>query len=295
MTIVATLDAQVQPSRPLPSSGVAVGLLTPIVAVNAVAFLVPVAYLFRMSLNTPVSGGSYRDTISLVSYVAFLTDPYYLHMILDSIEVSGVVTLLTLAASYPIALFIHRVDTRWKNLLTVLTISPLLLSAVVRTYGWLIILGTDGLVNRFLIDLGILAEPLRLTHNLTGVIIGLTEILMPYMILALLAGFGRLDLSYEEAAQSLGARPLTVFCRVVLPLSLPGVALGCLLCFVLAISAFITPLFLGGGRVELIATEIYNQALFYLNWPLAAAMSIFVLVVFGLCLWGYGRLVRALD
>jgi putative spermidine/putrescine transport system permease protein len=175
----------------------------------------------------------------------------------------------------------------------VVCISPLLVSAVVRTYGWMILLGDQGFVPGVIRAMGM--TPPRLLFNETGVIIGLTEILMPYMILSLLAGFGKLDRTLEDAAGTLGARPFTVFRRVVLPLSLPGLLLGCLLTFVLAVSSFITPKLLGGGRVVLLATEIYDQAIVTLNWPLASALSILVLVVFGAALVVYGQLSKLLD
>jgi len=194
--------------------------------------------------------------------------------------------------SYPIALYLHRSGGTWRTFLLVLVISPLLTSAVVRTYGWIAILSENGLVNNALIKLGFGAQ--RLMFNKTGVVIGLTEILMPYMILALLAGFGRLDPRVEEAAATLGAPPFKVFARIVFPLTLPGVALGSLLCFVLAVSSFITPKLLGGGRVFLLATEIYDQAIVTLNWPLAATLSILILVIFGAALVLYTRALRAI-
>jgi putative spermidine/putrescine transport system permease protein len=212
-----------------------------------------------------------------------------------SIALAAMITALTLVLSYPIAFFIHRAVSRWKGLLTIVAISPLLVSAVVRTYGWMVILGDQGLINGLLQFGGLIERPLRLINNTTGVVIGLVEILMPYMVLALMAGFGRLDRVYEEAAQSLGAGPWTTFRRIVLPLTVPGIALGCLLCFVLAISSFITPKLLGGGRVFLLATEIFDQAIVLLNWPLAATMSIVVLGIFGLALLVYGRLMPATE
>ena len=292
MTAAAAPSAPPGARSPLP---LLVGLLLPIALVNAIGFLAPVANLFRMSFNEATGGGGLREAWTVASYVAFLTDPFYLGLIASSVGMSALITALTLLASYPIALFIHRAPDRWKGALAILCISPLLVSAVVRTYGWMLILGDQGFINGALRMLGLTTQPFRLINNATGVTIGLTEILMPYMILALLAGFGRLDRSYEEAAQSLGAPPWTTFRRVVVPLTLPGIALGCLLCFVLAISSFITPKLLGGGRVFLLATEIYDQAVVLLNWPLAATMSIVVLVIFGLALVLYGRIVRALD
>jgi putative spermidine/putrescine transport system permease protein len=283
------------PDQPVSRTPLAFGLLLPIAIVNAIGFLAPVAYLLRMSFNESTGGGGLREAFTLASYVAFITDPFYLGLVARSIGFSLFITALTLVLSYPIALFIHRADPKWKSLLTIVTVSPLLVSAVVRTYGWMLILGDQGFVNGLLKNAGVISAPLRLINNSTGVVIGLTEILMPYMVLALLAGFGRLDRSYEEAALSLGARPWTTFRRVVVPLTAPGIALGCLLCFVLAVSSFITPKLLGGGRVFLLATEIYDQAITLLNWPLAATMSIIVLLIFGLALVFYTRIVRALD
>jgi putative spermidine/putrescine transport system permease protein len=294
MTAAAQANVRIEESPRTPVS-IALLLLFPITLVDAVGFLAPIAYLLRMSFNEATGGGGLRETFTGQSYVAFLTDPFYLGLVGNSVAMSLLITGLTLLASYPIALFIYRAPAHWKSVLTIVCISPLLVSAVVRTYGWMLILGDQGLINATLRGLGIVSQPLRLINNATGVVIGLTEILMPYMILALLAGFGRLDRSYEEAAQSLGAPPFTTFRRVIVPLTFPGVALGCLLCFVLAISSFITPKLLGGGRVFLLATEIYDQAIVILNWPLAATMSIIVLMVFGLALVVYGRIVRALD
>ncbi len=209
------------------------------------------------------------------------------------LSVSLSITFATLIVSYPIALYLHRSSGRWRTFLTVLVISPLLTSAVVRTYGWIALLADQGPIVSSIAALGF--TPPRLMFNTTGVVIGLTEILMPYMILSLLAGFGRLDPRVEEAAMTLGARPSRIFWRVILPLTMPGIALGCLLCFVLAVSSFITPKLLGGGRVFLLATEIYDQAIVTLNWPLAATLSMLVLIIFGAALAVYARVLRVIE
>lgn len=272
--------------------GLAVALLAPIALVNAAGFLLPVLNLARMSFYEVEPTGTMREVYTLATWMKLVTDSFYGELLLNSITVSLGITLLTLLCSYPIALYLHRSSGTWKTVLLVLVISPLLTSAVVRTYGWIAILSDSGLVNNGLAALGL--GRIRLMFNQIGVTIGLTEILMPYMILALLAGFGRLDPRIEEAASTLGAPPFTVFRRIILPLTLPGIALGCLLCFVLAVSSFITPKLLGGGRVFLLATEIYDQAIVTLNWPLAATLSLIVLGVFGGALVLYTRALRAI-
>lgn len=275
-------------------ASLAAWLLLPALLVNLATFLVPIGNLATLSFREATPGGAMLGGLTLATWHKLFGDLFYLELIRDSVLIATTITLLTLLCAYPIALFIHRAPDRWKNILVVACVSPLLVSAVVRTYGWMVILGDRGMIAAFLRALG-MEKPPRMVFNETGVVVGLVEILMPYMILALLAGFGRLSGSLEEAAASLGARPFTVFRRVVLPLTLPGIMLGCLLAFVLAVSSFITPKLLGGGRVFLLATEIYDQAIVTLDWPVAAALSIVVLVIFGIALTLYGRATRALD
>lgn len=273
--------------------GLVATLLAPIVIVNSFVFLLPILNLFRISFNEALPGGGIGPSGTLENWYKLAEDSYYLEVMLRSVGMSLVVTLLALVCSYPIALYVHRAKGAWRTFLFVLVVSPLLTSAVVRTYGWIAMLADQGLINNALVLIGL--PPLRLLYNMTGIVIGLTEILMPYMILSLLAGFGRLDPRCEEAALTLGARPLQTFWRIVVPLTAPGIALGCLLCFVLCVSSFITPRILGGGRVFLLATEIYDQAIVTLNWPGAATLSILVLVIFGAALVVYTRAVNRLN
>lgn len=262
-------------------------LLLPIALVNALGFVVPTLNLLRMSFFEAQGTGAMQEVFTLATWLKVFTDSFYAELILNSISTSLLITVLTLLCSYPIALYLHRSSGLWRSVLLVLVIAPLLTSAVVRTYGWIVILFENGLINNALAAVGI--GRVRMIFNKTGVTIGLTEILMPYMILALMAGFGKLDARIEEAAASLGASPMRVFRHIVLPLTLPGIALGSLLCFVLAVSSFITPKLLGGGRVFLLATEIYDQAIVTLNWPVASALSILILLIFGTALLLYTR------
>jgi putative spermidine/putrescine transport system permease protein len=196
----------------------AVLLLAPALAVNLGVFLAPVANLAALSFREARDTGGVGSGPTLSTWAGLFADPYYLHLVGASIGLAVGVTVTTLIASYPLALFIHRAAPRWRDLLMVACISPLLVSAVVRTYGWMVILGENGLAAAALRALGV-SQPPRMVFNLTGVAIALVEILMPTMILCLLAGFGRLEATLEEAAASLGAPPWKVFLRIVLPLS----------------------------------------------------------------------------
>lgn len=269
-------------------------LLLPAVLVNLAVFLAPVVNLAGYSFRESSASGALGEALSFGTWAKLFDDSFYLELVWASVSTSVLVTVIALFCAYPLALFVHRAPAKWRNLLVVACVSPLLISAVVRTYGWMVILGDNGMIAAMLRGLG-MAKPPRLVFNDIGVVTGLVQILMPYMILSLLAGFGRLNASLEEAAASLGASPLTAFRRVVLPLTLPGILLGCLLAFVLAVSSFVTPKLLGGGRVFLLATEIYDQAVVTLNWPMAAALSMVVLVLFGIALGLYGRAARVLE
>ncbi|MGI2033249.1 ABC transporter permease [Rhizobium panacihumi] len=272
-----------------------IALLLPMAIINFVAFVLPVIRLGMISFIESRSGGVLTNNYTLENYVDFFTDSFSFELVSNSLILGFGVTLITLCCAYPIALFLHRVSPKWRNMLFVITVSPLLVSSVVRTYGWMVILGDQGVVNGILMSSGVIDSPLRLTNNTLGVFIGMVEVLIPYMALSLIAGFGRLENVYEEAAASLGANRWTRFRRVILPLTAPGIALGCLLCFVLSISSFITPKLLGGGRVFLLATEIYDQAVIQLEWPTAAAISVIVLIIFGLALAVYSRVVKRFD
>jgi putative spermidine/putrescine transport system permease protein len=267
-------------------------LALPAALLLVLIYVWPMLGLARMSFNETGPTGAMVPAWSLAIWRELFADPFTLELTLNSLWLSVVATTLALVLGYPIALFLFRTTSHWRGLLAVIAIAPMLVNGVVRVFGWLAILGDRGLVNATLQGIGATSAPIRLVYNWTGVTIGLAESLMPYMILALLAGFGRLDRTLEEAARSLGASPWRTFRRVTLPLSLPAIVLGWLLCFVLAMSAYITPKLLGGGRVFLLATEIYEQAITNVNWPLAAAMAAYTLVLLLLFLSAYGALSR---
>ncbi len=267
-------------------------LVLPAALLLTALYVLPMLGLGRMAFNETGPTGAMIPALSLTTVLALLEDSFTLETTWNSLWLSFFSTVLALLLGYPLALFLFRTTSRFKALLTVLAVAPMLVSGVVRVFGWLALLGDRGLINATLMGLGVTSGPVRLVYNYIGVTLGLAESLMPYMILALLSGFGRLDRACEEAASSLGASPWRVFWRVTLPLSLPAVVMGTLLCFVLAMSAYITPKLLGGGRVFLLATEIFDQAVTNVNWPAAAALALYTLLLVMLFVSAYSALTR---
>ncbi len=257
-------------------------LVAPALAVLALGFLWPLLVLLRMSLNRTEEDGALVPAFSADTYARLAADGFTWTMTGDSLRLAAIAATVALLLAYPMALVLFRSRSRFRGLLAVAAVAPLLVSGTARVIGWLAILGDTGLVNAALAALGLPRQ--ALINNWTGVQIGLAESVMPYAVLALLAGFGRLDSRLEEAAATLGARPLATFWTVTLPLTWPAAAGAWLLAFVLGVSAFITPKLMGGGRVFTLATEIYDAATQTLDWPAASALSVYVLVLLALLL-----------
>ena len=268
-------------------------LLLPGLLALGVTFLLPLGWLGRISFSDSTLGDS--GPLTLAHYLSVIADPFYWKVALTTIKLSALVALLAVLLAYPIALFLARTDSRWRGLLVALAIAPLLTSSVVRTYGWMVMLSDQGLVNSGLSWLGVISAPLPISNNFFAATVALTEILMPYAIMAMLSGLGKLNRDYEDAAALLGASPARVLWRVILPLSLPGIVTAALLVFVLSISAFVTPRLIGGGRVFTLATEIFGEATVTLNWPLAATLSVLLLLLFGAVIALYQRVLNHLE
>jgi len=243
-------------------------LAIPALALLAVLFAYPVLRLIALS----VEGGS------LTWYATALGESLYLEVFWITIRIAVIVTAMTLVLSYPVAYFLATTSRLGAALGFALVILPLWTSILVRTYAWMVLLGRNGIVNKSLIAVGAIDEPLALLHNELGVIIGMVHVLMPYMVLPIYAAMRRVDPDLLQAAEGLGAGTFRIFRRVFLPLSAQGIYAGCILVFVLSVGFFITPALLGGGRVIMIAVLIEQQVRDVLNWPFASALATVLLV-----------------
>jgi putative spermidine/putrescine transport system permease protein len=210
-------------------------------------------------------------------YQEALASDVYATVFANTAKVATAVTAACLLIGYPLAYVMSRLRPNPQRLVLALVLIPFWISALVRNYSWIAILNRNGVVNSLLLSLGIIQEPLPLIYNMTGVLIGMTYVLLPFMVLTLYGAMRGIEDVYLRASASLGASTAMTFRRVFVPLSLPGVWAGCLLVFTIAIGFFITPAMLGGGRVPMIATVIESQVHDVLNWGLASALSVVLL------------------
>ena len=231
-----------------------------------------------MSLRGYEPGGrGILDTWELTHYTAFLSDPFFLNVLWRSLVISAAVTLVCIVLAFPLAYWLSRLRGTARAILYLAVLIPLLTSAVVRTFGWMILLANNGFLNKSLIAIGITDSPIRMMYNEVGIIIALAEVLLPFMVLALDAALLNIDRQLYDAARNLGAGAVRIFWQVTLPLSMPGVVSGSVLVFSLAISAYVTPALIGGPRVPVMSTTIYQQGIALLNWPFGAAIAFILL------------------
>ncbi|MFL6798126.1 MAG: ABC transporter permease [Xanthobacteraceae bacterium] len=252
-------------------------IVLPPLAVLCLVFGLPIADLVSDSFHDSNGPGQIGIGFTLENYRAFITDPFFLRMLAATFGLGVLVVGCCLLIGYPVAYYLARSTSRWRGIALFVVVSPLLVSAVVRNIGWFPLLGQSGVVNWLLLSAGIIATPIRLVSNFTGVVIGLVHALLPFMILTLTTVIQRIESDLEEAAANLGAGPWLVFLRVLLPLSIPGVVAGSLLVFTMAISAYTTPAILGGNRVLVMATYIAQQFRTVLDYPAGATAAALLL------------------
>lgn len=252
--------------------------LSPVTFWLVLFFIFPLLFILFISFATRGLYGGIEYTFTLENYTRFF-DPLYLKILWDSILIAGFTTLICLVFGYPFAYIIARSPKKYRNLLLMLVIVPFWTNSLVRTYAWIVLLRTEGVINMILLKIGIISEPLAMLYNHGAVMVGLTYTLFPFMVLPLYASIEQLDKSYLEAASDLGAKPWRAFTKITLQLTMPGIVAGCLLTFIPTLGLFFIPDLMGGSKSLLIGNLIKNQFLTARDWPFGSAASMILMVL----------------
>ena len=267
-------------------------LTGPMLALFLVLVLVPIGMTVLLSFY---DWGEYKgivEVFTLKNWRDLAQDSYFLGVFLRTFRIALAVTAIATLIGVPEAYILNRMRAPWRGLFLLVVIGPLLISVVARTLGWALLFGSKGLVNQALIALNLTSAPLPFMFTEWGVIIVLVHVLVPLMILSVWAVLQKLDPQIENAALSLGASPLAVWRRVVLPQIVPGILSGAVVVFALAASAFATPAIIGGRRLKVAATLAYDEFLNTLDWPLGAAVVTLLLVLLVAIIVGSNRLIE---
>ena len=256
----------------------AAGLVGPATLYVAVGLLIPLAILFRYSLNQFVPGKFMVDALTIENYVKFFTDVYYTAVLTRTVRIALITTIICLAMGFPLAYVLARTRTRYKNVLIMLVVLPLFVGNAVRAAGWMVAFGNKGVINASLMGAGAISTPIEIMFTEFAVIVGITAVNLPFMVLTLQSIIEGIDRSVEEAAFNLGATPWQMARRVLFPLAMPGILAGTILTFILAMNAYATPVLLGGPRFQMMGPLVYGQFVQQNNWPFGGAIA-FILMM----------------
>jgi putative spermidine/putrescine transport system permease protein len=251
----------------------AAGLVGPATLYVAVGLLIPLAILFRYSLNQFVPGKFMVDALTIENYVKFFTDVYYTAVLTRTVRIALITTVICLAMGFPLAYVLARTRTRYKNVLIMLVVLPLFVGNAVRAAGWMVAFGNKGVINASLMGIGAITTPIEIMFTEFAVIIGITAVNLPFMVLTLQSIIEGIDRAVEEAAFNLGATPWQMARRVLFPLAMPGILAGTILTFILAMNAYATPVLLGGPRFQMMGPLVYGQFVQQNNWPFGGAIA----------------------
>ena len=251
-------------------------------------FGIPLVLLLATSFErTDPATFKVLEPFTLYNYQKFLTDSFYLGALWTTFKLGALSTVACVVLGYPVALFLMKARPRERSILMLLIISPLLVSLVIRSLGWIIILGRRGLIDSLANALHLTSGTVNLMYTQTAVVIGQAHVFFPFMVLSIYAALQNIDPAVLRAASNLGAAPLRVFWNVTLRLSMPGVVAGSLIVFALCVSSFVTPMLLGGPWVKVAGYLVWEQALQVLDWSFAAAIATILLVLTAIIMYGY--------
>ncbi|CAB1080100.1 Spermidine Putrescine ABC transporter permease component PotB (TC 3.A.1.11.1) [Olavius algarvensis Delta 1 endosymbiont] len=244
------------------------------------AFLVvPQLYMLAVSFFTYKPMEIFTTEVTIENYLRFVKDPFYRRVLLYTVWLAFSVTFFSLLLGYPLAYFLARTRSAKKGFYIFLLLVPLMVGIIVRTYGWIVLLGREGLVNNILIGFNLSDAPVKILNTHAAVVIGIVEVLMPYMVLPIVSAIQKIPVNLEEAASSLGANKWYVFVHILIPQSLPGVLSGSIIVFTLTAGAIVTPALLGGPKIHTMGTVIYQLMISTLNWPFGSATAFILLMM----------------
>jgi len=258
------------------------GYVLPLLLMMIIVFDLPLMVMLGRSISAPFP--TFRH------YTYLIEQPVYLEVLANTFRIAIVVTIGAVIIGYPLAYWMTRISKRAQMLAVSVVILSFLVSLLIRTYAWIVILGNNGIVNRVLLEMGLIGSPLQFIYNDLGVTIGTLNVLLPFMIIPLYTSMLKMDVRLLDAAASLGADPVRTFIRVYFPLTLPSLLSCAILVFILTLGFFITPAILGGGNVAMIATVLDTLINQLAEWELAAALSVILLIVTLVCYAGYRKL-----
>jgi ABC-type spermidine/putrescine transport system permease subunit I len=264
-------------------------LATPIVLAYAVFLILPLAFFLVMGVFRYDAFALYLPRLTGENFHRLLADAHYRSIIVLTLRLAALTTLFALLLAYPIAYFLSRTRSAWRGVLMFLVVAPLTTGVIVRTYGWIVLFGAEGLINRVLMGLGLTHQPLQILNTQTAVVVALVHILLPYMVFPLFSSLSAQDPDLQQAASTLGAGPARTFFEVTLPLSKPGILMGSVLVFTLAAGSVVTPTLLGGQNVQMMGQSIYELVMHTLNWPLGSAMAAILVVLQFVIIFVYFR------
>lgn len=259
------------------------GLSSPALLLTLVILVLPVGWLFYVSFIGA------NGEFSLENYERMIERRSYARIFVTTFQVSFLTTGLCILIGYPLAYFLSQLPSRWANLGLITVVLPFWTSLLVRTYAWLVLLQQRGLVNDWGISLGLWDEPMKMVHNMTGTLIGMVHIMLPFLILPVYGAMRAIDRDYIKAAANLGASPHRAFWDVFFPLTLPGLIAGSLMVFILCLGFFVTPAILGGGTVILVSMQIVTNIELFVNWGAASSLGVVLLVMTIAILWVAAR------
>lgn len=263
--------------------------LSPIIFWMLTFLTVPLIIVIITGFFTRGTYGQVEHIFTLNNYSRML-DPIYIKVLLVSLLLSFITTLLCLIIGYPFAYFIAKSRRKYRTILLMLIIIPFWTNSLIRTYSWIVLLRTTGVINSYLMMLGLIHEPMQMLYTNGAVLLGLVYTLFPFMVLPLYASIEGLDKSYLEAASDLGASPWKTFLKVTIPLTTPGIVAGCILVFIPTLGLFFIPDLLGGSKIMLISNLIKNQFLTARDWPFGSAISIIIIGITFILIWVYFKL-----